>query len=1299
MPHLKTALTISGRLEYPEPMQENLYKDLLDAAPWAWARHRFVRDGAGAASDYVFLEVNRTFCEMTGFVRDAIIDRPVSQVIPGIRTGGFDWVAHYDGIVRSGQPVEFEQYVQALDKWFRVKVLPGEDDTFTTFFVDITREHARIDELDRFFSVNLDLLCIADLEGNFIKINAAWEDILGYTVGELTGKRFLDFVHPDDMAATLDAMSTLAGQNDVLNFTNRYRCRDGSWRWIEWRSHPHGKLIYAAARDITERVSKQALIESLSRQYELVFDGTLDAIFLVQCCEDGAWRYVRTNRAHQNDTGIDGATINGKTPQELLGDALGNAVAASYDRCLAGNRPVTYEESPVLPAGQRTWLTTLTPACSSDGTRYLIGSSIDITERKNIEGRLKEQTALLEGLLDSIPDIVFFKDLEGTYLGCNTLFCELVGRHRSDVIGYTDYDFFPREDAEGFRRHDVLIQESGEECSTEEWLVFPEGKRILFDMLKAPLRDVAGRTIGLLGVGRDITDRKRIEAELVREKERVDNVIEGTNIGTWEWNVQTGETVFNERWAAIVGYTLDDLAPVSIKTWSDLVHPEDSMRSQKELERVFSQQLEFYDCECRMRHREGHWVWVHDRGKVLRWTDDGRPLIMYGTHMDISLRKEAEAAMLDARRLAEEASQAKSRFLANMSHEIRTPLNGVIGFADLMSRTRLDPLQDQYMKNIVHSANSLMDLINDILDFSKIEAGRMELDPEMISVSGLCEDTADFVKLAAHSKGLELVLLIDPLLPGQILVDPVRLRQILVNLLGNAVKFTERGAVTLEAGLVAREGDSVRVRFSVQDTGIGISEEQRKKLFTSFSQADPSTTRKYGGTGLGLAISQRLLEKMGSGLSLESSPGQGSRFSFELVTGSDGKTLPPVTGAEGVRLILVTHQAEVRQGVRSMLAGSGVHLVEAGSCGQLAALLDPANPPHLVMVDSRLAGGDVMDCIQSVMQRGVQDGLRFVVCLMHRSSEDPAIFSRAQSLGVRQYLVKPPKRSDLEGILETILDPERRTGEAIPSNEAVACPVADHQGVAVLIADDNEINCMLAHAVIEGILPGARIIEVNDGGSAVDAYREHRPDLVLMDVQMPVKDGYAATVEIRTWEETIARRAVIVALTAGTVKGERERCLMSGMDEYITKPFVAGTIESLIRRWLPGLIDKNPERVKEAVEVRRRFDRDALLARMAGDDEMYQRLLTEVPRVMPAYIADLHTAIAGEDEALIRKRAHRIKGAALGMSFGILARLGQELEMLDPWDMSRARLLGADLEKEFSAILSLVQRESGNPSA
>ncbi|MBN1625240.1 MAG: PAS domain-containing protein, partial [Deltaproteobacteria bacterium] len=379
--------------------------------------------------------------------------------------------------------------------------------------------------------------------------------------------------------------------------------------------------------------------------------------------------------------------------------------------------------------------------------------------------------------------------------------------------------------------------------------------------------------IGFIARGREeleslVQDRTAALAEsenLQRnQRERLENIIEGINAGTWEWNIQTGETEFNERWAEMVGYTLDELSPVNIKTWSDLVHPDDLKNTERYLERHFSGEEPFYNCEFRMRHKKGNWAWILDSGKVLEWTEDGKPLKMSGTHFDISGRKQAEQELVNANRRLEEAillsnemavqaemaNTAKSEFLANMSHEIRTPLNGVIGMAGLLIESDLTEEQRRYAQAVIASGESLLTLINDILDFSKIEAGKLDLEMLDFDLRNMLDDFVETVAFRANEKGLEILCTMDPDAPVFINGDPGRLRQVLTNLVGNAIKFTHAGKVIIHVSPGDGKG---LIRFSVRDTGIGIPRDKQELLFNKFTQVDASTTRKYGGTGLGLA--------------------------------------------------------------------------------------------------------------------------------------------------------------------------------------------------------------------------------------------------------------------------------------------------------------------------------------------------------------------------------------------------------------------------------------------------------------
>ena len=369
-------------------------------------------------------------------------------------------------------------------------------------------------------------------------------------------------------------------------------------------------------------------------------------------------------------------------------------------------------------------------------------------------------------------------------------------------------------------------------------------------------------------------------------EQRLENIIEGTHVGTWEWNVQTGATVFSERWADIVGYTLEELAPVSLETWIRLAHPEDLQRSVELLERHFRGELAYYECEARMRHKAGHWVWILDRGKVFSWTEDGKPLQMAGTHQDITVRKASEQALLEAKIAAESANVAKSQFLATMSHEIRTPLNVVLGMAQMLRRPGLaEKDRIAYAQNILTSGNTLLRLLTDLLDVAKFEAGKLSLRVEVMSPTSIVKEVVEQYSAEARRKGVELRL--GALIPSEVLyrADSTRVRQMLANLIGNAVKFTEFGMVETAVREVDGDANEVELEFSIADTGIGIAEKDMARLFEPFTQVDSSSTRRYGGSGLGLSIVRRLAELMHGTAGGTSTPGRGSRFWFRIRVG------------------------------------------------------------------------------------------------------------------------------------------------------------------------------------------------------------------------------------------------------------------------------------------------------------------------------------------------------------------------------------------------------------------------------
>ncbi len=430
------------------------------------------------------------------------------------------------------------------------------------------------------------------------------------------------------------------------------------------------------------------------------------------------------------------------------------------------------------------------------------------------------------------------------------------------------------------------------------WLVLRQGLRPLAQ-LEAGAQALASGNLNLRLTPEGSPELRRVidafnhmaeaicaaQATLNQEQQRLANIIEGTHVGTWEWNVQTGAAIFNPRWAEIVGYTLEELAPVSIDTWVKLVHPDDMKLSGALLEKHFIGDLPYYDCEARMRHKAGHWVWVHDQGRVASRTPDGKPLLVSGTHQDISTRKANESLLRDVRHQAVAANLAKSRFLATMSHEIRTPMNGILGMAQMLLHPNLhESERADYARTILSSGQTLLKLLNDILDISKIEAGKFQLESTAFSPKTLMHETCNLFASAALAKGVQLDYHWQGPAAQRYLADSHRLRQMLANLIGNAIKFTARGSIHMRCEQTQREDQTAWLEFSVQDSGIGIAADKIELLFKPFSQADSSTTREFGGSGLGLSIVRQLARAMGGDVGVNSETGIGSTFSFRIQT-------------------------------------------------------------------------------------------------------------------------------------------------------------------------------------------------------------------------------------------------------------------------------------------------------------------------------------------------------------------------------------------------------------------------------
>ncbi len=674
-------------------------------------------------------------------------------------------------------------------------------------------------------------------------------------------------------------------------------------------------------------------------------------------------------------------------------------------------------------------------------------------------------------------------------------------------------------------------------------------------------RDSDGEAMRMVGVNHDVTRARTAETRLREGWDNIRTILDNFPFLAWMKDRQGRFLAVNTAFARSCGRT----SPEEVHGRTDLdVWPRqlaEAYRADDESVMVLRSKRSVEE----LINDQGSEKWF-ETYKAPLFAEDGTTTGTVGFSRDITDRKVAEEALLAARSAAEAASRAKSEFLANMSHEIRTPLNAVIGFTELLLQSDLAPLQRRQATNANVSGKTLLGIINDILDFSKIEAGKMELEMVDTDLRRLCEESLDIVRFQSESKGLEMILDLPPDLASSVRVDPVRLKQILVNLLTNAVKFTERGEVELSVHSRSLAGGVRKLSFSVRDTGIGIAPDQRERLFQAFSQADTSTTRKFGGTGLGLVISNMLASRMGGSLEVDSLPQEGSTFRFSIE--AEGADLPdPEPPVPARKVLAVEANARQREILAREIRSLGATCVACADFHE-ASLPDRATDFDVVLVDhvgiTDLAG----------FLAGLPSGRPPPAVVLLRATRDSAdLRESTRDAGIVHHLSKPIFRSALRRLLcEPWAGDYQRTSEGIASGNAALAGI-DSAGAStakrILVVDDVEMNIVLIRSLLEILVPNAEIVETARGQDALDRLEEGNFNLVFLDVQMPGMDGLE-TVRLLRERERGRRRTPVVALTAGALRGERENALEAGMDDFLTKPIEPERLKVVLERFLPG---------------------------------------------------------------------------------------------------------------------------------
>ena len=906
---------------------------------------------------------------------------------------------------------------------------------------------------------------------------------------------------------------------------------------------------------------------------------------------------------------------------------------------------------------------TIVPLLNAEGEpEQYIGIRTDITERKAFEARIEEQLHFIEVLLEAIPTPIYLKDTDGRYLRFNKGFEDLFGIDRKEWIGKTVRDLVQDGTSSLMHEKDLELFQTGEVQSYESSFTNLRDGGIRHGLYwKARLTKPDGTVTGLVGAILDITERKRVEAALAASERRLQESFMASNDAAWEWNLATDAVVFSPRWFGMLGFGEKDL-PMTIGTFQELGHPDDLPRLIAEVQAVAADPNKpSYACEFRMRNKTGAWVWILGRGMIVERDGAGRGIRLAGTNSDINDRKHAEERLAEAKEAAEAASQAKSDFLANMSHEIRTPMNGIIGMTDLALDSDLNPTQQDYLSIVKNSAESLLVILNDILDFSKIEAGKLGIEAIKFNLPVVVTETLKSIAFRAQKKGLKLVCDLPADLPTTVEGDPGRIRQILTNLCDNAIKFTRQGEITITAAFQKVGADQWEIRLSVFDTGVGIPEEKQQQVFEAFTQADTSTTRKFGGTGLGLTICARLVAMMGGRIWLESEPGKGSAFHFSIKVGqvsTPTEALPPLGSWPGIPALIVDDHPRNRQNIGHWLRAWGFAVQEAAS-GEEALLecrrRSRQDPPfRLIVFAADGAGLSGFEFAQALSAEGLRAASALVM-LSSGGVKGDAL--RCRELGISGYLTQPATPLELRETLTRVLDQVRNDGSAgLVTRHVIK---ENKRSLAVLLVEDHPINQKLATTLLSRW--GHRVTLAGNGQEGLEAFKSGSFDLVLMDMQMPVMGGVEATKCIRRFEaETGAQRTPILAMTANAMEGDRQLCLEAGMDEHLPKPIKPADLERALGQF----------------GARKGADRTAILAIIQSTELALidSRLDAVNPELIEAFgatfveqlLLDLEgasTAFLGKDFAALKRCGHGLKNTFALFGLDELSELAYRIEL------------------------------------
>ena len=1167
---------------------------------------------------------------------------------------------------------------------------------------DITEQQAS-EEKSRFLFENTGDALLLIHEGEIIDGNEAAARMLGLANRQaLIAVRIEDIspeTQPDGRRSKDKAleMREAAITNGHFRFEWQHRHRNGeefpvevTLTSVEWLGR---SLLLAVWHDLGERKRVEAALRVSEERFQ-AFMNHSPAVAVIKN-EDG--RLIYLNKVMEEKFQLRSEAMIGKTDFDWLPLDAALAVTETDRAVLASGQSRQMVEVLPTPDGRASeWLTMKFCMGSSNGRKLLGAVAVEVTDQQISERALHENERKFRELFDDAPVAYHELDLENRITRVNATELAMLGYAAEEMVGRSVWSFIIEEKPE-----EIMPREMAPGARIEYQCTFrrKDGRKVSVLMRQKFIRDTAGAVCGRRATLQDITALKRIERDLRDAEEKYRSIFENAIEGIFQSTAEGSYMSVNPALARMFGYDSPDELMSTVTHIAKQLYVQPGRRA--EFAALIQDRGSVSDFESEVYRRDGSAIWISERCRAVR-DGDGKLLYYEGTAEDITARRDAEQTIKNARDTAVESARLKSEFLANMSHEIRTPMNGVIGMADLLLDTDLTPKQRDFTQTIADSADSLLTIINDILDFSKIEAGMLAFDEIDFQLPSVVEGAVELLAPRAAAKKIDLASLVYNGVPSGLRGDPGRLRQVLTNLIGNAVKFTERGEVVVRANCQEETDSHVVIRFTITDTGIGIAPEAQARLFQAFVQADGSTTRRFGGTGLGLAICLQLVQRMGGEIGITSQPGKGSTFWFTArfarqAADSPG-LLPRRTDLQNVRVLIVDDHETNRAVLLHLLPSWGMQVQQAADGVAALALLRSeaarGKTFDLAIFDMQMPGMDGLELARAIKKDPKLAATRIVMLTSVDRHDDPEAL---RDSGVDGYLVKPVKQSPLFECLRTAMSADLETGGLkaglVVLQKPVAAPTAlDGLSLSILLAEDNPVNQKVAVYQLQKL--GFQPDVVENGQLALAAIGRKKYDVILMDCQMPVLDGYAATRELRK-NEPDGQHTWIIAMTANSLEGDRGKCLAAGMDDYLSKPIKPGTLAAALCRLattLPNRPAARPQEAAGAVDA-------AVLAGFreldsGGGEHLLESLIATFVENTPLVLGEARAAVASRSAPLLERAAHTLKGSCSNFGAERMRAACQRLEQsAHEGALGKASEMIAVIEREFASVRVALERE------